>query len=186
MARKRLTKKANKTSAKVKRQAKITALTVAETLKQLPKQFKKELATLKKQTKKLTVALNKAKKQKNKAHIALTKKSTKGKILTAARKAYNQISQTMTHLTLQLDAANNSVAFLSQKQAALVALSKPIVIAKKPGKKLKKAKLIAKSQKKLLKSSTPVTSTYENIKTITSDEPTTAISTPEPEVEFNS
>lgn len=186
MGRKRLTKKAKNTTVKVKRQAKMTALTVAETLKQLPKQFKKELTTLKMQARKLSAALNKAKKQQNKASIALTKKSTKGKIVTAARKAYRQISQTMTDLNAQLETVNNSMAFLSQKQAGFIALSKPL--AKKPGNKPKKAMSRTKSQKKLLKSPMPVTATDENRKTITPNESAAIIATPEPEVEveFNS
>ena len=145
MARKKLTKKTNKVSIKVKRKSKITSLTVAQILKKLPKQIKKELTVLKKQAVKLTSALKKAEKKRKSADVALTKKSTARKMM-AAKKAFKEISQTVNKLTHQSEIVNQSVAFLTEKQAAVLVLTGPI--EKKITRKAKKVKAATQTRKK--------------------------------------
>src|SRR5579862_1134230 len=132
MARKKLTKKTNKVSVKVKRKAKVTSLTVVQILKQLPKQIKKELTLLKRHANKLMVSLKKAEKKKRKVDTALTKKTTTKK-LAAAKKAYHQINQTIAKLMQESAAVDQSTTFLIEKQDAIIALSSPMQ-AKKPSK----------------------------------------------------
>ena len=172
MARKKLTKKTNKVSVKLKRKAKVTSLTVVQILKRLPKQIKKELTVLKKHANKLMSSLKKAEKKKRKIDTGLTKKTTT-KQLAIAKKAYHQINQTIAKLMQESAVVDQATTFLMKKQDAIIALSSPM--ASRPSK-AKNTMLREEAQKKRAKK-LKVSKQAESIDDITDtakaeDEPT--------------
>lgn len=182
MARKKMTKKANK--AKVTRKSKQSVLTVDQTLKQLPKLFKKEIAALKKQAQKFVAAIKKAEKQKKKASTALNKKGTPTK-LKAAQKAFDKINQSIDALTLEANVINEAIFVLSEKQLAFAVLND--ITMEKPAKKKKSAAKMKNKVAKKTKStkqqieSTPTSPSEDSIEENVEE----TVSTPELEVEFD-
>lgn len=180
MPRKKVAKTA-KTTKKVnsKSRPKAIALSAVDLMEKefsaLPEkmstQSRKDLASLKQQEKKLKSELKKAQAQKKIAknkRVTLTAKSKSSKstaaskkLLTAAKQAYDKISDAVTDVSNRYDAVKKQAKELATKQARFAALAKIIAqFEKECAIKAKKSAAAAKPKKKTKKSKGSNTSTH--------------------------